>query len=304
MSARRPLVSIGLPVYNGAEFVARALRSLRDQDYERLEIIVSDNGSDDDTEAICRSVAVTDDRVRYLRSPRNRGAAWNYVTVFEAATGEYFKWAAHDDLCRPTFVSQCVAVLEDDPGAVLCYPRTELIDLDDRPTATFDDGLALGEEEPGARLARLLDHEGEYHPIFGVIRRDALAATQVMGGYVGADVVTLAELALRGRFVEVEERLFLRRYHRGTSVIANPDPRSRAVWFDPDHSSRRPMPTARLTVELLRAATRSPLPPATRSQAALTVARHWAAPRWRDIGGEVKRSLLTRVTAPAWKVTG
>jgi len=295
MSSGTALVSIGLPVYNGAAFLERALDCLRAQAYEPLEIVISDNASTDDTEAICRSAAGADCRIRYSRSELNRGAAWNYVNVFRGARGRYFKWAAHDDLCRPGFVARCVEVLETDPAAVLCYPRTELIDLDDCAVADFDDGLALDDGAPIGRLARLLDHEGEYHPIFGVIRREAVASSQIMGSYIGADIVTLAELALQGRFVEVPDRLFLRRYHVGTSVLANPDPRSRAAWFDPDQSGRRPMPTVRLTTELLRAVARSSLDRSERLHGAAVVARHWAAPRWRDIGGELKRSGLPRL---------
>src|SRR5262249_48202474 len=225
-----PLVSIGVPVYNGDAVLERALDALCAKDYEHLEIIVSDNASTDNTPKIGRAAAERDERVLYLSTDVNRGAAWNFSRLVHVAQGPYFKWAAADDLCRPEFVSTCVAVLEADPSAVLCYPRTSLIDEDDNVVDDFDDDLAYADESPIRRLGRVCRHGGEYHAVFGVIRTDALRDTGLLGAFVAADIVTLAELSLRGRFCEHPDRLFLRRYHAGTSVIANPDARSRARW--------------------------------------------------------------------------
>ena len=289
--SRAPLVSIGVPVYNGEAFLERALDALCAQDYEHLEIIVADNASTDNTPKIARAAAERDDRVTYFTSDVNRGAAWNFSRLVHLAQGPYFKWAAADDLCRPELVSTCVTVLEADPSAVLCYPRTALIDEDDTVVSDFTDDLAYDDSSPVRRLARVCRHVGEYHAVFGVIRTGALRDTGLLGAFVASDIVTLAELALRGRFREHPDRLFLRRYHSGTSVIANPDARSRARWFDPNKRWRNPMPVLRLFGELLRAVHRSPLSTPERLEADLVVARDWAAPRWRDIGGEIKRQL-------------
>ena len=94
---RKPSLSIGLPVYNGERFLAKAIASLLIQEFEDFELIISDNGSNDKTEAICRDAAARDSRVRYLRSNENRGATWNFRRVLEAASGEFFKYAAYDD---------------------------------------------------------------------------------------------------------------------------------------------------------------------------------------------------------------
>jgi glycosyltransferase involved in cell wall biosynthesis len=286
-----PLVSIGVPVYNGEAFLERALDALSAQDYEHIEIIISDNASTDNTPKICRAAAERDDRVKYLTTDVNRGAAWNFSRLVHVAQGQYFKWAAADDLCRPELVSSCVAVLEADPSAVLCYPRTSLIDEDDIVVGDFFDDLAYGDASPVRRFARVCRHVGEYHAVFGIIRTEALRDTGLLGAFVASDIVTVAELALRGRFLEHPDRLFLRRYHANTSVIANPDAQSRARWFDPNRRWRNPMPVVRLCGELLRAVHRSPLSPGLKLQADLAVARDWAAPRWRDIGGELKRQV-------------
>ena len=74
----RPLVSIGLPVYNEAEHLAQALDSLLGQDYENIEVIISDNASTDGTPQICADYAGKDGRVRYHRNETNIGGINNF----------------------------------------------------------------------------------------------------------------------------------------------------------------------------------------------------------------------------------
>ncbi len=93
-----PLVSIGLPVYNGENYLEEAIRSILAQTYTHFELIISDNGSTDRTQEICEFYAERDLRIRYYRNKENLGAAWNYNQTFHLAKGKYFKWAAHDDI--------------------------------------------------------------------------------------------------------------------------------------------------------------------------------------------------------------
>jgi glycosyltransferase involved in cell wall biosynthesis len=93
-----PRLSIGLPVYNGEEYLAESLDALLGQSYEDFELIITDNASTDGTEAICRRYVNKDSRVRYERLVKNIGAANNHNHVFSLTRGELFKWASHDDL--------------------------------------------------------------------------------------------------------------------------------------------------------------------------------------------------------------
>ncbi|MDG2261899.1 MAG: glycosyltransferase family A protein, partial [Actinomycetota bacterium] len=123
-----PLVTIGIPIYNGSNYLKAALSSILEEDHEHLEILIADNASTDDSLAIVSAVADGDPRVRILGSDTNRGAAWNYNRLVDEASGEYFKWAAHDDVCLPNYVSSCVGVLQTRPEVVLTYPQTSIID--------------------------------------------------------------------------------------------------------------------------------------------------------------------------------
>ena len=97
-SAKLPRVSIGMPVFNGDKFIREALDSLLAQTFTDFELIISDNASTDRTEAICREYAERDKRIRYVRQAENLGPAANFRFVLDEAVGEYFMWAAADDL--------------------------------------------------------------------------------------------------------------------------------------------------------------------------------------------------------------
>ena len=93
-----PRLSVGLPVYNGENYLAESIEALLGQTYEDFELIISDNASTDSTADICRRYAKQDSRIRYIRQPRNIGLSPNHNFVLQEARGELFKWAAADDL--------------------------------------------------------------------------------------------------------------------------------------------------------------------------------------------------------------
>jgi glycosyltransferase involved in cell wall biosynthesis len=125
---RPPLVSVGVPVYNGAEFVAEALQSVLAQDYPNLELIVCDNASEDETEAICRRIAASDNRVRYLRNPVNIELVSNFQRTLDEARGRYFSWLAHDDVMSdPAYLRTVVSYLEEHPDVVACATAFRLL---------------------------------------------------------------------------------------------------------------------------------------------------------------------------------
>ena len=105
MNSSKPRVSIGLPVRNGARYLGEAVDSLLRQTYTDFELIISDNASTDQTEAICRAYVARDPRVRYYRSSQDVGLANNYNYLFIRARGEYFKWAAADDVHEPDYLA-------------------------------------------------------------------------------------------------------------------------------------------------------------------------------------------------------
>ena len=212
-----PAVSIGMPLYNAERFLPQTLNSILGQSFRDFELVISDNASTDATSTICQEYAARDDRIRYVRAPRNLGAARNFNRVFDLSVGKYFKWAAADDVCHPEFLNRCVRVLDSDPEVVIAYPRTEVIDEFGKMVAMDRDELQLDSTDVQARFADLLSPmRYTNYPFYGLMVRAALQRTRLMVQYLAADRCLLAELSLYGRFREIDEVLFYRRKSRGT----------------------------------------------------------------------------------------
>ena len=101
-------VAIGMPVWNGEQFVSEAIESILGQTYGDLELVISDNASTDGTAEICSAYAKQDRRIRYIRQEKYIGAAPNHHEVFRRSSGQYFKWACHDDVLAREFIEECV----------------------------------------------------------------------------------------------------------------------------------------------------------------------------------------------------
>jgi glycosyltransferase involved in cell wall biosynthesis len=291
MNTSNPLVSIGLPVYNGANYLRQAVETILEQSYENFELIISDNASTDDTADICRDLSARDPRIRISRNQENVGAAGNYNLVFGAARGKYFKWAAHDDVVAPEFIDRAVQVLEGDASVVLCSSRTGRISDRGEVTGIYPSDPAWDGPSPSNRFHRLVFTAHACVAVFGVIRRDDLAQTALIAPYVNSDRVLLAELGLRGRIHEVPEPLFFRRDHPGSSLRAFPDHRQRVVWFDPSKSARFAFPEWNEVMGYAGAVARVSLPMAERARCWTTIA-HLTASRWRPLLADFKYAAI------------
>ncbi|MFQ5750223.1 MAG: glycosyltransferase family 2 protein [Planctomycetota bacterium] len=254
-----PRVSIGLPVFNGANFLAEALDSLLAQDYSDFEIILCDNASTDGTAGICKTFAARDPRVRYFRNPLNLGAAPNFNRAFKLSLGEYFRWAAHDDTTAPAFLGKCVGQLDADPGAVLCHSQVRIFDKEGEVLEDHEYLPEMDSDSPLKRFHDLLFTKNRCFEVFGLIRSSVLKKTHLMGSFPVGDRVLLAELAFHGRFHEIPERLFFSRDHAGRSVRQLATQQERATWFDARYKGKLTFPEWRTFVEYLKAIHRSPL---------------------------------------------
>jgi len=128
MPSELPTVSIGMPVFNGGRFLGEALESLAAQRYKDFELIVSDNASSDATQDICREYLERfDGRMRYVRHAVNHGPMANFRYVFEAAQGQYFAWAACDDLWDDGWLEKLVRLMETSV-ADIAFGKVVIID--------------------------------------------------------------------------------------------------------------------------------------------------------------------------------
>ncbi|MFA5300916.1 MAG: glycosyltransferase family 2 protein [Lutibacter sp.] len=168
-----PIVSIGMPVYNGEKFIREALDSLLAQTFTDFELIISDNASTDGTEAICREYAVCDSRIRYVRQSENRGACYNFQFVLDEAKGEYFMWAAADDKWDKEWITVLLHNFEE--GVFISFGHVANINEigeNIRHYKVFDFS--------GRRLSRMLrfymteEFNGKANVIYGLYRTDMI----------------------------------------------------------------------------------------------------------------------------------
>lgn len=130
--AALPLVSIVIPCYRGARFLAEAIGSCLRQECRSLEVIVVDDASPDDCAEIAERFAARDSRVRVLRLPKNRGVAGAFNAGFHAARGQLFTRLAQDDLFREDAIVAMAGHLADHPDVGLVYCDMQLIDSEGR----------------------------------------------------------------------------------------------------------------------------------------------------------------------------
>ena len=219
MSTTPPRLSIGLPVFNGDDYLEEAIVSILAQTYSDFELVISDNASTDGTEDLCRAYAVRDRRIKYYRNPENIGATQNWYRVLDLSSGEYFASAAHDDYYAPNYMEKCISVLDQDPSIIVCYTKTRIIDEngcplnDARISKMLEAKIDTIASNPSLRLYNVIGVDHLCIQLYGVMRAQALRATTVFAGYYGCDRNTLAELALLGKLYEIPEYLFFHRIY-------------------------------------------------------------------------------------------
>jgi len=257
-AASPPTVTIGLPVYNGENFLAEAIESVLAQTYEDYELVICDNASTDRTALICQRYARQDTRIRYYRSRCNEGPAWNYNRTFALARGRYFKWAAHDDVFGPTLIEKLVLRLEHCPEAVLGFSQVDVIDAAGVLIEPYAVEMQLDGDRPARRFQEMISLKHRCYEVFGLIRTEALAKTPLIGSYAGSDRVLLSRLSLQGRFEIIQEPLFRAREHADQSIAMLRAPRFKllrmhdyAVWFDPSNRGKLLFPNWRILGEYL-----------------------------------------------------
>jgi glycosyltransferase involved in cell wall biosynthesis len=287
-----PPLTIGMPVYNGEPYVAAAIESILAQTYGEFVLVVSDNASTDNTEEICRHYASADRRVIYSKLVANLGAAPNFNRVFSMNRSPYFKFAAADDVCAPRFLEVCMNAYRDAPqDVVLCFPRTIRIDATSSHEGVIQENMDLRQSTPPARFRAFLQQYWLANCFYGVLRSDCYASTRLHKSYDSADIVLLAELALRGKFWQLNEPLFMRRFHEGMSHKANPSSAQIRNWYDTSKRGGVSLPRVRMCWEFVRAIDSAPLSVADRMRCRRELASVWLANNWKTMAREIAVSV-------------
>ncbi|MBZ0296427.1 MAG: glycosyltransferase family 2 protein [Anaerolineae bacterium] len=290
MTEKKPRVSIGMPVYNAERFLEQALDGILAQTFTDFEVVISDNGSTDSTQAICQRYAAQDPRIRYHRLPSNIGVSRNFNRVFELSSGEYFKWCAHDDIPKPTFLEKCVAVLDQRPEVVMCYTKGIDIDESGMELRYFTYTLDLDSPDPVKRFHDMTLYEHPMLTLFGVIRSDALRRAGLMEHYPVSDRILMGRYALLGRIYRIPEYLHLNREYPGRSVKKYGDSYRLMAMYNPEKAGKTTFPNFAMLWGYIRAIFAYPLSLRQRI-GCLRVLWQWAYPRERKFRRDISRAI-------------
>jgi glycosyltransferase involved in cell wall biosynthesis len=287
-----PRLSVGLPVYNGEDYLAESIEALLGQTYVDFELIISDNASTDATADICRRYGKQDSRIRYVRQPRNIGLSLNHNFVLAESRGEFFKWAASDDLYGRNLLQRCVEALDEDPDVVLAHSWEAAIDGSGTVMQAMDYPLSTDSPRAPERFRNILfgssglfessdpavsglvrvDNRGILRAcdIYGVTRTAVMRRVAPLGSYHHSDRIIICALALHGRFHMTPDWLYFRRDTPDRTYNRSPKLRDRCEVNDPVRKNKLLHPTARLVAEYfwgyVRAIQHAPLSPSDRRE--------------------------------------
>lgn len=219
MSNRSPKLTVGMPVYNEAQFLSVAVKSILDQDFDDFEFIISDNASSDGTEHIARQFAGQDRRIRYVRQPRNKGTIANVITILKMARGQFIMFGGGHDYWEPQYMSRCIEAIESDESIVLAYTEAWWGTPESRGERHM---LGNRFDTRGLPLSRrLLTTAARVPPyaIYGVMRTHLVRNMMLWKPSFGPDLKILFHLATSGSFAYIPEPLFCLRRTVDTNHI-------------------------------------------------------------------------------------
>ena len=211
-----PKVSIGLLVYNEAEFIELTIHSLLAMQYANLEIIISDNGSNDGTTEIINTLIKDDNRVHFHRFKENQGVYVNFLYVANQASGKYFMMASGHDLWSSNLITECVNLLESSSDAMIAFATPKTIDSQGHKVENDSGWSDTRGLDAVSRFMTVLC--GSMNPVLGLIRRESMPQLDTYYNSVGADLVFLLELSLKGNFVHAYRADFYRRQPRNAET--------------------------------------------------------------------------------------
>lgn len=203
-----PLVSIGMPVKNGAESIQQALESLSSQTYQNIEIVVCDNASEDNTCAIVEATASNDKRIVLKRFDDGVSIQNSYRRALESRRGDYFLFAPSDDRWDRRFIERAVQYLQRNLDAAVCCGDITMVAEDG--TKTLSKGTVPIKGTTNKRWTNALISTCDASRIYGLLRNKNLDRIIPDKDPEGWDHYTTAKLAANGNIAKINVPAMLR----------------------------------------------------------------------------------------------
>lgn len=208
LTNKYPKVCIGIPTHNRAHTLKQAITSILNQDYEHIELVISDNASSDDTQKLCEEFAIKDKRIKYIKQSYNIGPTNNFIEVLNNSNCDYFVWIGDDDWLDTDYISQCVKILVEDDSISLVSGRAKYY-IDDNYAY---DGKAITIMHDSAPL-RVLSYYSQVTDngiFYGVMRKNQISNVTI-NNTIGGDWLIIAAIGYLGKLITLESTSVHRR---------------------------------------------------------------------------------------------
>lgn len=226
-----PKITIGMPVYNGENFIQKSIESLLKQTYKNFELIISDNASTDSTKKICEQYLKADPRIRYIYHKKNLGAIWNFNFLLQNAKSDYFMWAAVDDYWLPKFLEINIEPLTSDKNFVGSMSQIKLFNRNNEKLKNsetkFEElrlkiikllrkGYVWPLDGTYEKKVRTLFKHSAYSVIYGVFRTKILQKSMLNQSFLAPDVAWVLNILKFGD-INVNDEVLMYKYEGGVS---------------------------------------------------------------------------------------
>jgi glycosyltransferase involved in cell wall biosynthesis len=209
-------VTIGMPLYNNARTIERAVRSLQAQTHADFSMLISDDGSRDDTVDIVRGLAREDARIEVVQQPKNLNYG-NFRFVLQRASTPFFVFAAGDDWWEPEFLERCLEALHGTPEAICAAPKVLMHPDDAEPYISV--GTCTLNQSAARNIAQYLIAPGDNCRMYGVYRTEAAQRAFPPRDHFAFDWTFCAASLAYGSYVEVDKVLMHREVTPGARYI-------------------------------------------------------------------------------------
>ncbi len=213
-TAQKPIICLGMPLYNQTKYLSEALNSLLAQTYSNFRLIISDDSTESGPGQIVTSFVVKDQRIDYFKNECRLGMVGNWRRCLQlAGKADYFAWVGDHDVWHPNWLESLVEILNVRKNVLLVYPQTSIIDenghvLKKEMSSEFS---SVGVSEEARVQALCLHGKGFGNMVYGLFRTESLLRAGMFRKVIMPDVMLLLELSLQGDIYQVEQILWFRR---------------------------------------------------------------------------------------------
>ena len=204
---KSPLVSVGIPVYNGEKIIKKSLQSIFKQTHKNLEIIIIDDNSSDSSFEILKKITYRKKNTKLFKNKKNMGISYTYSRLVRLAKGKFFLWNPQDDSRSENYIQICLAEFSEDKNIVLCQGNVQVAYKNRIYHENRIDSYS-GIKNDFERL-KIFSRNFCDTTVYGLIDRHKLLKTNLFNQNSTAPAnLLLQELILQGKFKQVDGCFF------------------------------------------------------------------------------------------------